>query len=650
MDVKNHRVRNLAFFLGFWIFLGVLMHNPPFTVFASPDQALKLDQANFLAIPNTNFTPVIDQERLALSEGWKNQVLPDDWYRNHRDIENAWYQFEFDLNESTDSTTWGVYLPSVTHNVAVFINGTWVGQSGPFGQTVSRHGYEPLMYTFSGQLLKAGNNTMYVRLQTQVDQQGLMGEVFVAPAAVLQGSYDFKYFVRITLVKWYVFFIYASSLVLLAIWLLRRQEVNYAYYALTAFIWATHTLDLFVANPPVNAQIWEAMNFSLLIWAVVANTFLCHRFVGIQPKNVERVLLLTAFASLSLFFLPDAKSVLIWGVNLWISVSVVIGTYIIYYLTKSYWQDPRSDIGLLIFVGTPILVLSSNDVLMLNGLGDRRDGLLVQYTLMPACILYCWFVFWRFIQSLNEAEEFATLLEQRLEHRENELRDQFQQVKTLEDQKLLMQERERIMRDMHDGIGGQLVSLMASFNSPGKLFQQAREALRDSINDLRLVIDSLDPTLQDPATLLGMMRMRMMDQLEIAGITLDWQVTDLPRLKDFSPEKTLHIMRIIQESISNCIKHSETDRLTLSTKVASDLDVECIFIMISDYGKGLETGAMMGRGIENMHYRAGHIKAHFHLVANSGGRGTMARLVLPLEGALPLRSLSVDEVEIETEC
>ncbi|MBV1881925.1 MAG: hypothetical protein KUG82_09845 [Pseudomonadales bacterium] len=650
MDVNNHRVRNLAFFFGFWMFLGALMHNPPFTVFASPEQALKLDQANFLAIPNTKFTPVIDQERLAKSEGWQNQALPDDWYRNHRDIENAWYQFEFDLNESTNSTAWGVYLPSVTHNVAVFINGTWVGQSGPFGRTVSRHGYEPLMYTFSGQLLKTGTNTMYVRLQTQVDQQGLMGEVFVAPAAVVQEGYDFKYFVRITMVKWFVVFFCVSSFVLFSIWLLRKQEVNYAYYAVTSFVWAIHTLDVFVNEPPFSAKNWEAMNFSLLVWAVVANTFLCHRFVGVQPKNVERLLLIIATCSLSLFFLPDAKMVLVWGGNLWLNVCAIMGTYTICYLAFSYWKDPRPDIGLLIFVGTPILVASSHDLLMFNDLGDRRDGLLIQYGLMPSFVLYCWFVFWRFIQSLNEAEEFTTLLEQRLKDRENELRDQFQQVKTLEDQKLLMQERERIMRDMHDGIGGQLVSLMASFNSPGKLFRQAREALRDSINDLRLVIDSLDPTLQDTSTLLGMMRVRMMDQLEIAGITLDWQVTDLPRLKDFSPEKTLHIMRIIQESIANCIKHSETDRLTLSTKVDSYLDVECIFIMISDYGKGLEAGAMMGRGIENMHYRAGHIKAHFHLVANSGGRGTMARLVLPLEGGLPLRDLPIDEVETKVEC
>ena len=110
------------------------------------------------------------------------------------------------------------------------------------------------------------------------------------------------------------------------------------------------------------------------------------------------------------------------------------------------------------------------------------------------------------------------------------------------------------MRDMHDGIGGQLISIVTLLTEHTEpVLVKIREKIQHSIGDLRFVIDSLDPLLHDLSTLLAVMRMRLSEQLANAGIELEWGITDLPAMEALSPSQSLHIMRIVQEAVTNSI-------------------------------------------------------------------------------------------------
>ncbi len=110
---------------------------------------------------------------------------------------------------------------------------------------------------------------------------------------------------------------------------------------------------------------------------------------------------------------------------------------------------------------------------------------------------------------------------------------------------------------------------------------------------------------------------------------MEWAVTDLPDIPGMSPGQSLHIMRIVQEAITNCIKHAECKKITLATGM---LNEDKIFIDIIDYGIGMkidnETPNSHGRGITNMHYRTQQIGASLHM--DSGSQGTQIRLLLSL--------------------
>ena len=263
---------------------------------------------------------------------------------------------------------------------------------------------------------------------------------------------------------------------------------------------------------------------------------------------------------------------------------------------------------------------------MINHFIDRRDGLTMQYSVIPSVILFSWFLMRRFVQSINKAENLAETLEQRVNDKQLELQLQYNKLNLLEKEKVLAEERERLMRDMHDGIGGQLLSVVTLLQEQsGDVYKSVREKVQLSLIDLRFVIDSLDPLLSDLPTLLGMMRMRLVDQLEAANIELEWAVTELPEIDNMSPRRSLHIMRIVQEAITNSIKHSSSDKMKLVTGVVED----SVFIEVIDYGVGYDVSRVsekQGRGVKNMHYRAQELDAVLEFRQLT--KGTSVRLIL----------------------
>jgi len=627
MRTNNKTVIPLLFLCLYWLLFNYLVLFAPFSFFSVADVE---------AITDVQYkASLAESPQVLTADSWQSIGLPDDWYKNHQHVEQIWYRSKVMLDAQADRI-WAVYLPSVTHNAAVFINGVWVGQGGQFNDPVSRHHNQPMLFSFSSALLQQGINQIEIRVKTAFFEQGLLDQIYLAPVEKLIAAYSWKHFVRVDLIQWITMAMYLIAVLILIFWLARPQDSVYGLFSLQLFFWATHNLNLFVSEIPVSARTWEAMNMVTLGWTVVAMIFFNHRYVGAGNRKVEKFMLPFAVLGLGIFLLPDVASVLHIGYTVWDSFVMIFGIYAIYYLLHTYRQHKNLDTYLMMLVGVPILVFGFHDILLVNNLIDRREGMTMQYSVIPAVFLFSWFLIRRFVRSINKAEDLAATLEQRVAEKQQVLQQQYNQLNTLEKQRVLAQERERIMRDMHDGIGGQLVSavaLLSDYNAP--VFVKVREKISHSLADLRFVIDSLDPLLSDLPTLLGMMRIRLLDQLDAANINLEWAVTELPEIKDLSPRSSLHIMRIVQEAICNSIKHSGTTKMKLCTGVikinkGKQNQHYQIYIDIIDYGKGQEVTPSktksQGRGIDNMRYRAQQLDATLKI--NASTDGTCVRLLL----------------------
>ena len=162
-------------------------------------------------------------------------------------------------------------------------------------------------------------------------------------------------------------------------------------------------------------------------------------------------------------------------------------------------------------------------------------------------------------------------------------------------------ERQRIMRDMHDGVAGRLAGLVI----------QARREQRDvlatqlesSIDDMRLIIESLD---DHPESDLRSTLVRFSEQaaftLTGAGIASRWHgVATLPR-KKVAPGWRLNLLRILQEALNNTMRHAGAGAVDVVVEASSSR----LRIALRDDGVGLaaERARPAGRGLENMAARA----------------------------------------------
>jgi len=531
-----------------------------------------------------------------------------------------------------------VELPSVTHNASVFVNDHWVGQSGQFEPSVSRHHNEPLLFKFSSDQLHLGFNKINVRVKSSNASQGLLGQFYVAPASALQESFHWKHFVRVDFIQWLTLSMFVYAGLTLLFFIARPKDPVYGYFSALIFFWAMHNLNLFVNYIPVSDSLWEAMTVSTLGWAVVMMIMFNHRYLGSINRRIETLILMFSIAGLGIFFIPDTGYILAFGYVVWDSFLIIIGIYAQYYLLHAYIKHKNKDAYLLTLIGIPLLVLGLHDILVVNHLIDAQEGLIIQFSIVPTFLIFSWFLIRRFLYSINKAEQLAVTLERRVEEKQHSLEIQYKQINEFEKQDVLAKERERLMRDMHDGIGGQLISIVTILSEHKEpILVKIREKIQNSIGDLRFVIDSLDPFLNDFPTLLGTMRGRLSDQLSAVNIELEWAITDLPELESLTPSQSLHIMRIIQEAVTNSIKHSGTQRLKIATGMIEqetiNNDQMLVFVDIIDYGSGHdglnESTSRASRGLTNMKYRAEQL--HARLDIDFKQAGTTVGLVLKIK-------------------
>ena len=189
---------------------------------------------------------------------------------------------------------------------------------------------------------------------------------------------------------------------------------------------------------------------------------------------------------------------------------------------------------------------------------------------------------------------------------------------------VMLVERQRIVRDMHDGIGGQLLGLMMQVRSGGASAVEVEQGLQASIADLRLIVDSMDSAEDGLANTLRSFEHRVRGQIEAAGIALDF-VSEVDEAIDLGPRPTLQVLRILQEGVTNALRHSGARRIAVS---GSAPPLGPIRIVIEDDGSGLPEGYRRGRGLTSLETRARNLGGM--LVIDSGPEGTRLTLEVPV--------------------
>ncbi len=210
------------------------------------------------------------------------------------------------------------------------------------------------------------------------------------------------------------------------------------------------------------------------------------------------------------------------------------------------------------------------------------------------------------------------------------------------DLRVAVEERERISQDLHDGILQSLFAVGLALESAkskmpsrirktsGAPLDQAIDQLNRVMHEIRNFIAGLGSDLLKGKNLPAALQ-QMLDSLTQTHATQVRLAVDDRATRGLSAEQSLHMLLVIQEAVSNCIRHGRAQEATVSLKVLK----QGVRLSIRDNGSGFNprVARQTGHGLTNMAARAQKMGGRFSVVSKIN-EGTRVVVDLPKEAAL----------------
>jgi signal transduction histidine kinase len=199
------------------------------------------------------------------------------------------------------------------------------------------------------------------------------------------------------------------------------------------------------------------------------------------------------------------------------------------------------------------------------------------------------------------------------------------------------EERRRLRRDLHDGLGAQLAGLNVQAgalrrliphdpDAADELVVELREELRSAISDIRRLVYDLRPPALDDLGLVEALR-RLAERYGSEDEQLSVLVEVSQDLPDLPAAVEVAVYRITQEALTNVARHARAR--TCVVRLAMDEDVA---LEIVDDGIGIPAQRSAGVGLTSMHERASELGGSCVVQSvPKGGTQVLVRLPLPKE-------------------
>lgn len=211
----------------------------------------------------------------------------------------------------------------------------------------------------------------------------------------------------------------------------------------------------------------------------------------------------------------------------------------------------------------------------------------------------------------------------------------------IEDEKRYQREKEKILKDLHDGVGGATMNmnLLAELALRETSMTEIKKALatiselgRENLSEIQRFLNSLDAAKSNWHILTSEMRHFGSTMIEPNGMSFDLETAAENRNGPIDSLLFLNLFRIYKEALTNIVKHSHAKAVTVALTVGMDK----ILLTIHDDGTGLDAAKGSGRGLKNMQTRAEEMGGTLTV---STEQGTTVHLDLPLRQKYSGRSI-----------
>ncbi len=567
--------------------------------------------------------------QVPVDESWQRVTLPDLWEKHWPGYTGAvWYR----VNWHNDCASQPVALNVDRMVMAgqVFLNGDLFWQDESLAEPLSRSWNKP-RYWLLPQSLLTQENTLLFRLVSAVHPGPGLGTVRLGTPEQLLPEYHqqqwqqrglFTVNLTISLVLAGLFFV---------LWLLRRDERAFGWFALASLLWSITISNVLIdsAWPFAQGVIWDRISLSAGTLYCCAFCMFTWNFGGMRFPRLARLLWGGSVAACVVIWLTPEQHLqtlqVICALGYW---TIFIGNCV-QFLHRA-WQTRLPDhlvLGLCLL--SFLLIITLDGLGILGLIKIHQDLRPLSAPLMSIAMFLI--IAWRFAGNLRRIAAFNDELQQAVISTREELARTLTREHQLEVDNIRLNERLHLTHDLHDSMGSSLMRSMIfteqSHNLSQPHFLSMLRSLRD---DLRHVIDGTSTNAGldggSPTEWIAPLRRRFVMLFDGLGITSHWNMPEQWPFPLASGQR-LALIRFIEEALSNAIKHSGANYLSIVMQTPADGEVS---LCIEDNGRGFDVAQVMregaGIGMSSMHARIARIGGQLDIDSSPGQTRVSVRL------------------------
>jgi signal transduction histidine kinase len=504
-----------------------------------------------------------------------------------------------------------LYAPRVGNQVLIRLNGETIWKPGLIDDLCLDASKAPMWVTFSEGLLQIGKpNVLEIQTVVQALRWAGLSELYFGPADQLMPMYKASNWWSQTAYLAILAVLLVIGLIAAYIWREQRDKL-YGFFALSALFGALSAFNqIQVQATFLNWPLLGIASSVALAWHVL---FMARFALGVAGNDQPWIRLALMASLIVIGIAHFLAHPMYWTIAVGL-ICVPAGATLIVTAKKAD-QDKTIQARWLFLLMLVLTLTAMRDFFIVHWPESGMNHYAyLPHALFLFALLMGWILAKRYTQQHTLYQELNQTLEQRVQTREAELQESFQTINKQSEEKAKLLERQRIMTDIHDGVGGQLVGLVNMIKRGEEnqsLFDQKQlaEHAQMALDELRVAVDALQPVDGDLATVLATLRYRLEPRLRASDITLVWHIDELPPMLDLTPQKVLQIQKILLEAFTNIMQHANAKIVTVTAKFLTD--ISSIQIGIEDDGVGFDMTALKskGHGLKNMSFRAEAIGA-----------------------------------------
>ncbi|UXM96303.1 ATP-binding protein [Bartonella sp. HY329] len=578
----------------------------------------------------------VDGSKPAMWGAWLEVTLPDNWNLRRSSVEDiVWYRIDWQrICDGGKVVPAALVLHSIQIAGEIYVNDQQLWRDQHLSEPLSRSWNMPRYWQIPKSYLRKGINTIWIKAISVPGQPIGIGRIYLGDPSEMQTLHDRLIWNSRSIILVNIILIFIMAILLFFIWIANRKQSAYGLYAIAALFWLFF-LSYFVTNSPwpfSTTYMSARVNTIALLLAGTCFSLFILRFSKQRLVRVEFFFWVVIISLITL-------SIFINDVNIVIAQTaavVAITLIILFSCLQTLIYGIRHKLRYIIVVSLAwflALISYIHDLLRFLNMIDSPVPLSAYVVILVTLLMIC-LIGWRHAHYTQQIASFNEELSESIARAKSELSAVLKQEYALSMENVRLQDRLQIANDLHDGLGGSLVHMMASIEMTKSHYSPKEVIAMLSLirNDLRQAIDSSSSQSvkvpETPNEWLAPVRHRYSTLFDELGVEFKWNI-EQSWLIIPTAIQCLALTRLIEEALTNIIKHSHAHFVEISLKLPK---CDELILIIEDDGLGFDVEAVaqsgMSIGMRSMKMRISRVGGSLDVTSTPGKTRLIATLKL----------------------